>query len=155
MKTTVAVIGAIAVLLLVGMQPVAAESSQQPTHIDLPLIGQTLQCGDTTLTVTDGTFPTVIRYGTDANGGVHVIFESGVQRGRAVDEAGNAYVLTGGDWAAFNLDDGHDTTTDVEVVHFVRPGSGEHFEGHVVYHVTLVDGNPVVSFDALRGTCEA
>lgn len=142
------VIGGTAV---VATQSVAA--SQKPEIIRDDLTGDVIECGETTLTLTQGTFQVVFHDVEDNSGGIHLIAEGNAKSAKAVDEDGNIYAVNGGFWAELNSKDDNATFTVTETFHALGRGDVEDFKFEAVTHFTVVDGDIVVEFMKGGGDC--
>jgi hypothetical protein len=127
----------------VGIAPAAAAGSGTTiTREDVS--GDTVVCGDQTLTVTSGVFQVVTREALTPSGAFHVIVEGNAQGVTAVSATGATYQLPGGFWIEFNAAPGATTSTEVGVLNVVGQGDAPDFRIRDLVHVTI-DPNGVIT----------
>jgi hypothetical protein len=135
----------------IASQSVAAEQKPEIFHEDL--VGMVIECDGTTLTVTQGSFQTVIREGEDSSDGIHLIAEGNAKSVKAEDDAGTPYTLNGGFWAELNAKGDNATFTITETFHALGRGDAKDFRFEAVTHITVVDGEITVEFMKGGGDC--
>jgi hypothetical protein len=127
----------------VGMSPVAAAGSGATITRD-DVTGDTVVCGDVTLTVTSGSFQIVTRESLTPSGALHVIVEGNAQGVKAISTGGARYQLPGGFWFEFNATPGATTETQTGVFNVIGRGDAPDFRVRDVVHVT-VNANGVIT----------
>lgn len=127
----------------VGMSPAAAAGSGATITRD-DVTGDTVVCGDETLTVTSGGFQIVTRQALTPSGALHVIVEGNAQGVKAVSTSGASYQLPGGFWVEFNATPGATTETETGVLNVIGRGDAPDFRVRDVVHVT-VDANGLIT----------
>ncbi|MGH3455305.1 MAG: hypothetical protein ACRDPQ_11070 [Nocardioidaceae bacterium] len=127
----------------VGMSPAtAAGSGATITREDVT--GDTIVCGDETLTVISGSFQIVTREALTPSGAFHLIVEGNAQGVKAVSTSGASYQAPGGFWVAFNATPGATTNTSVGVLNVIGKGDAPDFRVRDIVHVTI-NANGVIT----------
>lgn len=129
----------------VGLSPAAAAGNGATITLE-DVTGDTVVCGDQTLTVTSGTFKVVIHESVTPSGALHVTVQGNAQGVRAISSSGALYQVPGGFWNTFNATRGATVSKSVGVLTVVGQGGAPNFHVHDVVHVTI-DANGAVTAD--------
>ena len=134
-----------------GLSPAAA-GGNGATITQEDVAGDTVVCGDQTLTVTSGTFKVVINERVTPSGSLHVTVQGNAQGVKATSTSEAQYQVPGGFSNTFNATLGATVSKSVGVLTVLGQGGAPNFHVHDVVHVTVnANGEVTADVDFHRG----
>ena len=140
-------------LVVLAAIAAAASANGAATVTRQDVTGETVSCDNGILSVTAGSFQTVVHETQTASGAYHLVLEGTAQGVQAIGPSGAKYLIPGGFHIELNLTRGATTSMETDVLNVIGQGGAPNFTARGVLHVTVdANGDVTASVDHFTAT---